>query len=167
MKTWQWAIGAGMLALAFGGEGLLVGEGSVYAEEDAAHRQAISSEADHSVAHPHGQAAKSDPPSPMTFDPDLAIFSAIVFLLLLGILGKFAWPAIVTALEEREQSIADNISSASAKHEEAKQLLSEHEAKLALASGEVRELLEEARRDAEHTKSQIVDEAKKIGRAHV
>ncbi len=155
MKAWQWAIGAGMLAI------FLHGEVLVYAAaEDAAHRPVTTSE-----ANPHDEAAESGPPSPMTFDPDLAIFSAVVFLLLLAILGKFAWPTITAALEEREKRIEDNITAAAAKHEEAKQLLAEHEAKLAEASGEVRELLEEARRDAEHTKSQIVDEAKKAAAA--
>ena len=43
------------------------------------------------------------------FDPDLAVFSAIVFLLLLAVLGKFAWPTITAALDERERKIADNI----------------------------------------------------------
>ena len=42
-----------------------------------------------------------------------------------------------------------------------KDLLAQHEAKLAGAADEVRQLLEEARRDAEHTKSQILTEAKK------
>jgi F-type H+-transporting ATPase subunit b len=91
----------------------------------------------------------------MAFGPDLAIFSAIVFLLLLAILGKYAWPQIVAALDERERNIADNIRAAAEKHEQAKRLLVEHEAKLAATAGEVRALLEEARRDAEHTRKKI------------
>lgn len=100
-------------------------------------------------------------PNPLVFDPDLAIFTAIVFLILLGVLGNYAWPQIVAAMDARERQIADNIAAAEAKHEEAKTLLAEHEAKLAGAADEVRELLEEARRDAEHTKSDIIAEAKK------
>ena len=46
-------------------------------------------------------------------------------------------------------------------HEEAKRLLAEYEQQLAGAADEVRELLEEARRDAEHTKQSILAEAKK------
>lgn len=111
-------------------------------------------------AHHEDQAAEGSRPNPLVFDPDLAIFTAIIFLLLLAVLGKFAWPSIVTALDEREQIIASNIASAEEKHEEAKRLLAAHEEKLAAAAGEVRELLEEARRDAEHTKSRIVAEAK-------
>jgi F-type H+-transporting ATPase subunit b len=99
-------------------------------------------------------------PNPLGFDPDLAICTAVVFGLLLFLLNKFAWPAISLALVEREQRIENNIAEAEAKHEEAKLMLAQHEAKLASAADEVRELLEEARRDAEHTKAQIIAEAK-------
>jgi F-type H+-transporting ATPase subunit b len=105
----------------------------------------------------HG--AASDP-NPLGFDPDLAICTVIVFGLLFFLLGKFAWPAISAALVEREKRIEDNIAEAEEKHEQAKQLLAQHEAKLAKAADEVRQLLEEARRDAENTKAQIVAEAK-------
>ncbi len=117
---------------------------------------------DHAVggAHSADAHAGSDP-NPLAVDPDLAIWTGVVFVVLMLVLGKFAWPAISAALEEREKRIEGNIAEAEAKHEESKRLLAEHEAKLARAADEVRELLEEARRDAEHTKSQIVAEAKK------
>lgn len=99
-------------------------------------------------------------PNPLAFDPDLAIFTLVIFLLLFAALAKFAWPAISAALNEREQSIRNNIVEALAKHEEAKQMLVRYEAKLASAANEVRALLDEARRDAEATKNQILVEAK-------
>jgi F-type H+-transporting ATPase subunit b len=99
-------------------------------------------------------------PNPLGFDPDLALFTGGVFLLLFGALAKFAWPAISSALDEREQSIRSNITDALAKHEEAKQMLVQYEARLASAANEVRALLDEARRDAEATKNQILVEAK-------
>ena len=100
----------------------------------------------------------------MAFDPDLAIFSAIIFLLLVAILGKFAWPTITAALDERERKIAENIAAAEARNEESKRLFAEHEAKLAAAAGEVRALLDEARRDAEHTKKSIEAEGQKAAK---
>jgi F-type H+-transporting ATPase subunit b len=128
-----------------------VGPAAVWAAEEA-------EEAAHSE-HAAGEEGGENP-NPLVFDPDLAIFSAIVFLLLLGILGKFAWPQIAKALDEREQKISDNITAAAGKHEEAKRMLAGYEAKLASAAGEVRELLEEARRDAEATKTRIAAEAR-------
>lgn len=99
------------------------------------------------------------------FKTDLAIYTVAVFLLLLAILNRFAWPPIMTALVEREKRIEGNIASAEAMQEEAKQLLAQHEAELASAADQVRALLEEARRDAEYTKSQILAEAKQAADA--
>ncbi len=104
-------------------------------------------------------------PNPLAFDPDLALFTLVVFGLLFFVLAKFAWPAISAALFERERMIENNIADAAAKHEEAKQMLVQYEAKLASAANEVRALMEEARRDAEHTKTQILAEAKTAANA--
>jgi len=99
-------------------------------------------------------------PNPLVWKPDLAIWTGVVFLILFFILNKFAWPVISKALEEREKRIEKNIADAQAKHEEAKLLLVQHEARLAGAADDIRALLEEARRDAEHTKAQIIAEAR-------
>jgi F-type H+-transporting ATPase subunit b len=103
-------------------------------------------------------------PNPLAFDPDLAIFTAVVFLLLVGILGKFAWPQITAALDERERKIEANIAAAQSQNDEAKRLLSEHEAKLAAAAGEVREMLDEARRDADSTRKRIEADGQKAAK---
>jgi F-type H+-transporting ATPase subunit b len=102
----------------------------------------------------HAAEAKGDP-NPLAFKTDLAIWTLFVFLILFGLLSVFAWPQIASALDERERKITDSIAAAEAKHEKAKQLLAEHEAKLAATAGEVRALMEEARRDAEHTRKSI------------
>jgi len=98
-------------------------------------------------------------PDPILFDVDLAICSAIVFLLTLLVLRKFAWGPIVTGLEKREQAIADNIATAENAADEARKLTAHYEEKLAGAADEVRAIIEEARRDAEHTGQQIVEKA--------
>ncbi|REK19069.1 MAG: ATP synthase F0 subunit B [Planctomycetota bacterium] len=110
-------------------------------------------------------AASTDPaettgPDPLSFDPDLAIWTLVVFVILLIVLGKFAWGPIIEALDRREETVANHISQAERNHEQARLLLSEYEQKLASAANEVRGLLEEARRDAEHTKQAILAEAK-------
>ncbi len=110
----------------------------------------------HDLGHGDATASQEDPAE---FRTDLALYTLAVFFTLLTILGKLAWPAIATALFEREQHIEGQIAAAEAKHEEAKQLLAQHEAKLASAADEVREMLEEARRDAEVTKETLVKEA--------
>jgi F-type H+-transporting ATPase subunit b len=112
-------------------------------------------EAAHATA---GEAASK--PNPLAVDPDLALWTLIIFGVLCAVLYKTAWGPISKALHDREEGIANNIAAAAAKHEEAKAMLAAHEARLAAAADEVRGLLEEARRDAEATKVQIVAEAK-------
>ncbi len=97
--------------------------------------------------------------NPLSLNIDLAIVTAIVFLLLLAILKKFAWGPIAVALAKREQDVANNIEEAKRQNEEAKQLLGEHQTQLTNAAAEVRQLLEDAKRDAESQKQTILAEA--------
>jgi F-type H+-transporting ATPase subunit b len=114
-------------------------------------------EGHHALDHANPSASIEDPAE---IKWDLAIWSAVVFLLLMAILYKFAWGPISEALDRRENAIAENIAAAENAGAEAKKLIGEYEAKLAGAADEVRLLLEEARRDAEATKQQVLAEAK-------
>lgn len=104
---------------------------------------------------PHGGSGAHGEPNPLAIDPDLAIWTAVVFILLFAVLRTFAWPQISAALEERERKMEANIAEAQALTEAAKRVLAEHEAKLAATAGEIREMLEEARRDADATRKRI------------
>ncbi|NDC63332.1 MAG: ATP synthase F0 subunit B [Planctomycetia bacterium] len=99
--------------------------------------------------------------SPAWFSRDLAVWSFVVFLGLLGLLTKFAWKPIMEGLEKREEGIARQIAETKAANEEAKRMLASYERRLAEAAEEVRGMLEEARRDAEGTRQAIVAEARK------
>jgi F-type H+-transporting ATPase subunit b len=113
----------------------------------------------------HGGANEHGAPNPLIIDPDLAIFTAVIFAVLLIVLTKFAWKPISEALERREHSIADNIASAERVAADAKLMLADYERKLSGAADEVRAMLEEARRDAEATKQEIVAEARVAAKA--
>ena len=104
-------------------------------------------------------AASGAAPDPLLFDVDLAICTAIVFLLTMAILRKFAWGPISAGLEKREQSIADNIATAENAAEEARKLTMHYEEKLAGAADEVRAIIDEARQNAERTGQEIVEKA--------
>ena len=91
---------------------------------------------------------------------DLGIYTFCVFLLLVAVLGKFAWKPITQALDERESRIHKHIADTEAGHAKVEQMIAEHSAKLDAAQDEVREIIAEARRDAEHTKQTIVEEAR-------
>jgi F-type H+-transporting ATPase subunit b len=115
--------------------------------------------AEHDEHGPHiGEGGVSD--SPVEFKGDLAIWTFLVFLLLLGILGKFAWGPISQGLERREHHIAEQIASAERANADAKEMLAQYERKLASAQDEVRAIIDEARRDATHTQQEILAQAR-------
>ncbi|PAP78354.1 F0F1 ATP synthase subunit B [Rubrivirga marina] len=78
----------------------------------------------------------------------LAIWLGIAFLLLMFLLGKFAWGPITSALDEREQTIEASITRAEAALAEAKQLQSDNEAARREAEGQAQRILADARDEA-------------------
>lgn len=86
----------------------------------------------------------------------LLIWTLVAFLLVFWILAKYAWPAIIKGLREREQTIADSLASAEKVKAEMAQMKSENEALMAQAREERAQLLKEAR----ETKDKIINEAK-------
>ena len=89
-------------------------------------------------------------------DVGLIFWTALSFLILLFILGKYAWKPILAAVNEREQSIETALSRAEAVKEEMSRLTSENEALLKLARAERDAILS----DANKVKNQIISEAK-------
>lgn len=87
---------------------------------------------------------------------DLAIFTFVVFLGLMVLLTKFAWGPITEALDTRESTIRQDLADTESAKVKSQKLVAEHEAKLAGAHDESREIVAEARRDAETTKADIM-----------
>jgi F-type H+-transporting ATPase subunit b len=94
---------------------------------------------------------------PQEFRQDLAIYTFFVFVCLLLVLWKFAWEPISAGLDQREQRIAANIAAAEKLHADAQALTRQYEEKLAASADEVRKIIEEARRDGEHTMQELID----------
>jgi F-type H+-transporting ATPase subunit b len=86
----------------------------------------------------------------------LLIWTLLAFLVVFFILGKFAWPAIVNGLKQREQGITDSLATAEKVKAEMAQLKSENEALLVQAREERAQMLKEAR----DIKDKIITEAK-------
>ncbi len=86
----------------------------------------------------------------------LIFWTLIAFLVAFFILRKFAWPAIINGLKEREKTIADSLATAERVKQEMAQLKSENEALMAQAREERALMLKEAK----ETKDKIINEAK-------
>lgn len=99
---------------------------------------------------------------PEEFKSDLAIYTFVVFILLMTLLTKFAWGPISNGLAKREQHIADMIAEAKHNAEKSERTLLEYQKKVAAAQEETRELLAQARRDGELLKDKIISEAQAL-----
>jgi F-type H+-transporting ATPase subunit b len=106
-----------------------------------------------------------NPLDPSEFKTDLAIWTAVVFVVLAVVLKKFAWGPLAEGLDKRESHIAHQIAQAEDANRQAKELLAGYEKKLVDAGEEVRKILEHGRRDAEQIGRQMVDKAKEEAQA--
>lgn len=97
--------------------------------------------------------------SPAQMKFDLAIATFIVFVLLVALLGKFAWGPISQGLDKREQHIATMIADAERNAKETQLRLHELEARLAAQAEEARQAISAARREGEIVKEKLVSEA--------
>jgi len=112
-----------------------------------------------------GVAWAADDGGPLTWQNDLALWTVVVFVVLMLVLWRFAWGPIADALARRERSIANQISEAQQANEDAKRLLAEHQKQLDAAADEVRQIVEQGRRDAEQSARRIVDAARDDAKA--
>src|ERR671911_307259 len=88
-------------------------------------------------------------PGPLSVEPGLMIWTVIVFLLLLLVLKKFAYPALLGAVEARERALQEQLDEAERNRAESAKLLEEHKKLLAEARTQAHGLLVEARTSAE------------------
>ena len=109
--------------------------------------------------------AAGDEANPLDWKSDLAIWTAVVFVVLLAVLWKFAWKPIAEGLDKREKQMADQIAEAERNNRDARQLLTDYQQKLAASQGEVRGILDQARREAEQLGREMLEKARDEGRA--
>ena len=86
----------------------------------------------------------------------LVFWTAITFIFLLVILGKFAWKPILSAVDERNQSIKDSLAQAEKARSEMSELTANNEKIIAQAKVDRDLILKEAR----DMKNEIISEAK-------
>ena len=94
----------------------------------------------------------------LTPDVGLLFWTAVIFLALFFVLKKFAWPMILTVLNEREASIQEALDSIDTVQKDIEKLQAESEQKLAQARAEQKEIL----RSADETSRKIIGEAKDV-----
>jgi F-type H+-transporting ATPase subunit b len=105
-------------------------------------------------------AAEEAPLSPFAGNVGNAIWTLAIFLIVVVVLGKFAWGPVLSLLQQREQFIHKSLSDAKHDREEAEARLRDYAAKLQTAQAEAVGIIEEARRDAERLRDELRQRAK-------
>lgn len=83
-----------------------------------------------------------------------------IFLVLLGILWKFAWKPLLAAVEGREKRIADSLAKAEEIQRAAGEIAARQEAALAEAQAKSKAVLDEARAQAEEFRKRETEKAR-------
>jgi F-type H+-transporting ATPase subunit b len=97
----------------------------------------------------------------MSINTGLMFWTLVIFAVLFFILKRFAFPAIIGAVEAREKALEDAITGAQRDREEAARLLAEHRAALDASRGEGQKLIADARAAAERVRAEMIETAQK------
>ncbi len=89
-----------------------------------------------------------------------AIAAIVIFLLLLAVLGKWAWKPIISQLHQREQRISESVEHAEIREKKAEQLLAEYQDHMDKTHAEAQEILAEGRREAGKLKEEVLAAAR-------
>jgi F-type H+-transporting ATPase subunit b len=106
------------------------------------------------------ETAQEHASGPLTVEGGLMIWTIVVFLLLLAILRKFAWPAILGAVEAREQALERQLAEAARDREQAAALLAEHQKLVAEAKAQAHAIIVEARGVSERERALAIEKTR-------
>ena len=98
--------------------------------------------------------------SPFAGNLGNAVWTLVIFVIVVVVLGKFAWGPILGLLKEREDFIHKSLSDAKRDRDEAEARLRDYAAKLQSAQAEAVAIVEDARRDAERLREDLRQRAK-------
>jgi F-type H+-transporting ATPase subunit b len=133
----------------------------VLLQEDAAHA-APAAQAGHEAGGGGG--------GPFSINPGLIIWTLVVFGILLVLLWRLAFPAIVRSVEERERRIQKQLEDAEKANAEAQRLLEEHKKQIAAARNEAQDILAKAKTVSQKEREALLQKAREeydalLGRA--
>ena len=97
---------------------------------------------------------------PLTVEGGLMIWTVLVFVLLLLILKRFAWPAVLGAVEAREKALEAQLAEAERNRADSARLLEEHRKLVADARNQAQAVVAEARVLAERERVVALEKVK-------
>ena len=100
-------------------------------------------------------------------DPGLFVWTIITFLILLGLLSKFAWKPLLNVLEKRENGIAKSLEEAEKARIKLESLTSEGDEIIAKARSEAQAILSEGKKVSDQLKESTLLKAKEVATANL
>ena len=100
-------------------------------------------------------------------DPGLFIWTILTFLVLLGLLAKFAWGPLLKALDERQEAIRTSLDDADQAKQELKRLQQESAQIIVQARAEAQSIVVKSRAEAETVREDLKQKAKEEAEALV
>jgi F-type H+-transporting ATPase subunit b len=156
LRQTRWAIALGLTA--FWLLWLTTG-GLLMARETQAHGAGQASDEARMSKDEHVAAEPEAKINPLEIKPALAVWTLVVFLLLLYVLGRFAWKPLLAALHSREQHLEHVLLETERARNESEANLAEHRKLMLRAGDEVRGIMEKARKEAEAAAEQLIKQA--------
>ena len=94
-----------------------------------------------------------------------AFWTILIFVLVVVVLGKFAWTPLLNGLQQREDFIRTSLEEAKKDREAAEMRLAEYEQQLAGAKEEAGTIIEQAKSEAETLRSRLEEKAREESEA--
>ena len=98
--------------------------------------------------------------SPFDINGGVIIWTVIIFLILLGLLYKAGYPALLKMVEDREKRIQKQLEDAERANAEAQRLLEEHKKQIAAARNEAQEILAKAKSVSQKEREALLAKAR-------
>jgi F-type H+-transporting ATPase subunit b len=107
------------------------------------------------------QAAEhAESPSVFALSANVSFWTLIIFVILMAVLAKFAFPPILGYAAAREKRIQDTLDEARRNREEADRLLEQQRQEIAQARLEAQQLIAEGRTGAEKLRAELLNKAR-------
>ena len=100
-------------------------------------------------------------------DPGLFVWTIITFLILLGVLTRFAWKPLLKALETRENEISKSLEDAEKAKQELERLSVESDEIIAKARSEAQGIVSKGKKAAEQLTATTLNKAKEEAMANL
>ena len=105
-------------------------------------------------------AAEGAEPNVFALAANVSFWTVIIFLALLALLAKFAFPPILGYAAAREKRIQDSLDDAKKQREEAAALLAQQRQELSVAKQDAQQVIIEARQAAENVRQELLNKAR-------